>query len=92
MEKPIVADDKLQDIINELYRDNAKIGSGSTADAVRYEMNTGFNVGGKTHTQKANNYSSFILKWLEKNPNASASDRAVAENILRDMQNALNGK
>ena len=33
-----------------LYRDGAKIGTGSTADAVRYESDTGSNVGGVFHT------------------------------------------
>ncbi|WP_211214762.1 hypothetical protein, partial [Chitiniphilus shinanonensis] len=92
MTKPIVSDSKLEQLMNDLYRDGAKIGTGSTADAVRYEMSTGKQVGGKTHTQKAKDYSSALEIWLEKTPNASSNDRSAAENVLRDLQNALNGK
>jgi hypothetical protein len=35
MEKPNVQDENLSHIIDDLYRPNAKVGSGSTADAVR---------------------------------------------------------
>ncbi len=35
MEKPNVQDENLSNIIDDLYRPNAKVGSGSTADAVR---------------------------------------------------------
>jgi len=48
-----VKDKNLQNIIDFMYRPNAKIGSGSTADAVRYELKTGENVAGKNHMQKA---------------------------------------
>ena len=44
-----VKDKNLQNIIDFMYRPNAKIGSGSTADAVRYELKTGENVAGKNH-------------------------------------------
>lgn len=92
MEKPTVKDAQLQNLMDDLYRQNAKIGSGSTADAVRHELKAGSTVGGKTHSQKAKDYSQALIKWLDKNPNASAKDRAAAEYILKDMQNALKGK
>ncbi|WP_318841944.1 VENN motif pre-toxin domain-containing protein, partial [Pectobacterium versatile] len=92
MEKPNVKDDNLKNIINDLYRPNAKVGSGSTADAVRYELATGEKVGGRGHVEKAQTYSKALQDWLNKNPQASSSDRAVAENVLKDMQNALKGK
>lgn len=34
-------DTKLRNLISDLYRKGAKIGSGSTADAIRYERSTG---------------------------------------------------
>ncbi|WP_317178157.1 hemagglutinin repeat-containing protein [Pectobacterium sp. HCp5_1] len=92
MEKPNVKDDNLKNIINDLYRPNAKVGSGSTADAVRYELATGEKVGGRGHVEKAQTYSKALQDWLNKNPQASSSDRAAAENVLKDMQNALKGK
>lgn len=78
--------------MDDLYRDGAKIGSGSTADAVRYELATGQPVGGVWHTQKAQDYSKALSSWVERNPNASFSDRSAATNVLRDLQNALRGK
>lgn len=92
MTKPKVEDVGLAQLMDELYRDGAKIGSESTADAVRFELATGGSVGGKHHVQKAENYSVSLQRWLNANPNASFSDRSAAEHVLRDMQNALMGK
>ena len=92
MEKPNVKDENLKNLIDDLYRPNAKIGSGSTADAVRYEMATGEKVGGRGHVEKAQTYSKALQDWLNKNPQASQVDRSAAENVLKDMQNALKGK
>lgn len=78
--------------MDDLYRDGAKIGTGSTADAVRYETEAGLPVGGVFHTQKAEDYSVALQRWLDLNPNASFSDRSAAQNVLRDLQNALKGK
>ena len=44
------------------------------------------------HVEKAQTYSKALQDWLNKNPQASSSDRAAAENVLKDMQNALKGK
>ncbi|AZP14077.1 hemagglutinin repeat-containing protein [Undibacterium parvum] len=92
MGKPTVSNPTLSGLIDDLYRPGAKIGSGSTADAVRYEQATGQSVGDVFHTQKANDYSAALQKWIDKNPTASTIDRAAAENVLRDLQNALKGK
>lgn len=92
MEKPDVKDSELKNIMDDLYRPNAKIGSGSNADVVRYEAPTGQNVGGKLHLEKAKNYVKALESWLKRNPTASSADRAAAENVLRDLQNALRGK
>ena len=89
MSKPIVANVELQNILDELYRANAKIGSGSSAAALRYEKVTGMSVSGKFHEIKVMDKSRELTKWLKNNPTASAGDRAAAENVLRDMSNAL---
>jgi hypothetical protein len=91
MIKPQVSDPKLAGLMDDLYRDGAKIGTGSTADAVRYENATKSPVGNVFHTQKANDYSTALQKWLDANPNASFNDRSAAQNVLRDLQNALKG-
>lgn len=92
MSKPVVSDTKLGGLMDDLYRDGAKIGTGSTADAVRYETEAGLPVGGVFHTQKAEDYSVALQRWLDLNPNASFSDRSAAQNVLRDLQNALKVK
>ena len=43
---------KLKNAINEIYRPNGKIGDGGLSDAIRYELKTGKQVGGKSHIQK----------------------------------------
>ncbi len=49
-------------------------------------------VGRAWHSQKATDGVRSIEKWLEKNPAASPGDRAAAENVIRDMKNALEGR
>nr|WP_082212066.1 hypothetical protein [Gilliamella apicola] len=92
MEKPNVKDPELKNIMDDLYRPNAKIGSGSTADAVRYETATGQNVGGKLYLEKAKNYVKALESWLKRNPTAASADRAAAENVMKDLKNAIRGK
>lgn len=59
---------------------------------MRYENATGQPVGDVFHTQKAQDYSAALQKWLDKNPTATPGDRAAAENVLRDLQKALGGQ
>ena len=91
MAKPTTTNPVLSKAMDEIYRDGASVGSGSTAAAVRQERATGGTVGGRTHTQKAEGYVKFLERWLQKNPTASPGDRAAAENVLRDLRNALGG-
>jgi hypothetical protein len=91
MERPAVKDPKLRVVMRDIYRPGAKIGSGSTAAAVREEAATGARVGGKLHAAKAEQYMKHLSDWLRNNPNAAPSDRAAAENVIKDMQNALSG-
>jgi RHS repeat-associated protein len=92
MEKPAVSDPKLAKMLDDLYRPGAKVGSGSTAAAVRHELATGEKVGGVSHSQKAQNYIDGLSNWLRNNPEASPGDRAAAENVMQDMINALDGR
>ncbi len=89
MSKPSVDDPELQKITDSLYRPNAQIGSGSTADAIRHERATGEAVGGRFHKQKGEDSIRALEKWLDKNPTASPGDRAAAENVILDLQNSL---
>lgn len=92
MSKPAVYDPALARLINPLYRENASIGSGSTAAAVRHELATGQPVGGSFDSQKATNSIRALERWMSNNPTARPGDRAAAENVIRDMSNALNGR
>jgi hypothetical protein len=89
MGRPHVEDPELNNFVGELYRQGASIGSGSTADAIRHERETGQPVKGKEHSEKGMNAIRYLEKWLKKNPTARPGDRAAAENILRDLKNAL---
>jgi hypothetical protein len=89
MEKPHVKDQKLFEIVDDIYRPNAKVGSGSTAAAARHEILTGESVGGKQHIQKVADQTNRLEKWIISNPTAAAGDRAAAQNILLDLKDAL---
>lgn len=93
MERPEVSDPELSSLLDDLYRPDAKVGSGSTAAAVRQEMQTGEAVGGRFHTQKAQNMVTALERWSTRNATtASPGDRAAAENVMRDLKNALGGR
>ena len=90
MQKPYVENSDLKELVNWLYRPNAKVGSGSTAEALRFEKATGQKVGGKTHSQKVPDAIRNLEKWLKNKTDACSGDTAAAENILEDLKNALN--
>ena len=91
---PQVSDPKLKNLVNDLYK-GAKmpspIGTGSTADAVRNELKTGLPTGGRFHSQNAQEYITALRRFLKNNPNASNSDRMVAQALLDDLIAALKG-
>ena len=89
MEKPHVVDSNLIRYVDRIYRTKAQIGSGSTAAAIRYELKTGSKVSGRLHSYKGRNMIVTLEKWLKNNPNATHGDRAAAENIIKDIRNAL---
>jgi RHS repeat-associated protein len=82
---------KLSNILNDLFRAKGTIGSGSTADAIRYELQTGLKVGGKTHFTKGVGYRDALIKLLH-DPSMSPSQLATIKAILTDLQNALSGQ
>jgi hypothetical protein len=92
MGKPHVSDQALAEHLDWLYREDARIGSGSTAAAVREEIVTQEPIGGKSHSQKARDSVAFLERWLRVNSSASINDRAAAENVMRDLKDALDGE
>lgn len=91
MGKPHVQDRGLSHLIDDLYRQGATVGSGSTADAAREELITGVKVKGADHVLKSKMYIRALEKWLDAHPTASPGDRAAAENVLADLRDALEG-
>ncbi|MBO0826669.1 MAG: hypothetical protein J2P24_02695 [Streptosporangiales bacterium] len=93
--KPTVEDTKLGNIVNDLYRGTKEpepVGDGTTADAVRNERITGKPTKDIWHFKKAKQYLGSLYKWLAEHPNASASDRAVAQQEIDNLNNALGPK
>jgi len=89
---PQVSSPKLQNIINNLYSGTTnptRVGTGTTADAIRSELITGEPTGGKFHTIKGNESINGLNNWLARNPDASYADRLVAQSLLDDLRNAL---
>ena len=89
--KPNVTEPKLQNVVDDLYKGTAnpnRVGTGTTADAVRNEVATGQATGGRFHTQKAEQYSNALRSLLKKG-NLSSRDRLVAQSLIDDLQNAL---
>lgn len=84
---PRVRDAKLKKTMKELYRESARIGSGSTADALRGEITDEVRYSHKGHYQKV----AGTIKQLER---ATASgrlrpgDAKVVEHLLRDLRDA----
>lgn len=93
--KPAVSETKLRNIVNDLYKGADKpghTGDGTTADAVRAERMTGNQTNGRWHFKKAGQYVGSLYKWLAEHPDASASDRAVAQQEIDNLNNALGPK
>jgi hypothetical protein len=90
METPFVRDVGLEKIIKYCYKQNPNsVGNGSTAAAIRHELSTGKQVMGRWHSQKGKDTIRSLESWFKKNSDASSGDRAAAENILKDLYDAL---
>ena len=91
MDRPQVSDPTLSRALDRLYRPGGTVGNGSTAAAVREELRTGVPVRGRQHSQKAENEIVNLERFIRRNPNASPSDIRAAQNVIRDLRNALGG-
>lgn len=91
----VTNDVKLTNIIRDLYKGESnlnRIGSGSTADAIRNELVTGLPTEGKFHSDKGRQYISALENWLKANPNAPAKDKEIAQLLKQDLIDALEGR
>ena len=84
-----VTNPKLKNIVKNLYKKTAKIGNGSSMDAVRLEKLTGQSVGGKFHSQKLIESRNGLLKLWKNRDTLSGSDRKVIKELLINIQDAL---
>ena len=86
-----VSNPKLTNTIKEIYRPGAKVGDGGLADAIRHEIKTGNLVGGKSHIKKGMER----LKNLERissKESLSKQEKNIAEALINDLKQALEGK
>ncbi|HZS13237.1 MAG TPA: DNRLRE domain-containing protein [Candidatus Dormibacteraeota bacterium] len=93
--RPSVADAKLQNYVNDLYKGEGspnQIGTGSTADALRNELATGQPTEGVFHSMKAEQYINGLSNWLRRNPDASPEDIWAAQGMLQDLIAASSGQ
>jgi len=86
-----VFNQKLKNAINQIYRPGAKIGDGGLADAIRHEIQTGELVGGKSHLIKGEERIKNLENIL-KSQDLNSTDKAIAQNLLNDLKNAMKGK
>jgi hypothetical protein len=82
------SDGKLKNIISELYRETARVGDGGTADALRYETQTGNLLSPSGHLMKAVGRINELTKYL-KQENLSAQDRQIAQSLLNNLNSAV---
>jgi RHS repeat-associated protein len=76
-----IEDQKLYNIVNDLYRPGASVGSGSTADMIRI-------VGDAGHVEKGANYVKALQKLIAGGK-LNATDLQKARYILNDLKDAL---
>ena len=82
---------KLKNAISEMYRENAKIGDGGLSDAIRYELQTGKLVSGKSHIQKGKERLKNLQNIFEKQ-DLNLKDREITKTLIEDLKKALEGK
>jgi RHS repeat-associated protein len=83
-------DPRLRDAINQLYRPNARVGTGSSMDAFRFEQSTGQLLSRTGHGQKLLDRRAQLQRLLD-DTSLSASDKQLVKDVLIDIQGALSG-
>ena len=82
---------QLRNAIEALYRRGARVGSGSTMDAYRYEQQTGQLLSRTGHGTKLLERRQQLQRMLH-DPALSPGDRRIARDLLIDIQDALSGR
>jgi len=81
---------RLRNLIEQMYRKTAAVGSGSTADAIRYELRTGELLSRSGHTIKGQEMRQALLNVI-KGGGLDAGDAQIARGLLSHLQSALSG-
>lgn len=81
---------QLQNAIKQLYRGSSFIGDGGTSDIIRFERQTGLMLGknGGSHVQKGIDMAKYIENKI-LTQNLSPSDKALAKQLLEDLNDVL---
>ena len=90
--QPEVEDFKLKNYVDQLFKgiDNPRrTGDGTTMDAIRHEIRTGETVHNRRHIIKGEETLRGLERWMERHPDAPAPDRRVAEQLIRELREAL---
>ncbi len=85
-----IKNQKLKNVVNEIYRPNAKVGDGGLAAAIREELSTGELVGGKSHIQKGIERLKNLENIINKQ-GLDSSDLKIAQELYDDLKSALGG-
>lgn len=64
----------------------------NAANAIRYERQSGETTHGRSHIKKAEDSLRGLENWLHRNPDAPASERAIAAREIANLRDALGGK
>lgn len=87
--KPAVDVPKLGNIVNDLYKGTTnpnRVGTGTTADAIRNDVAIGQPAAGRFHGQKGWEYERALRNFLLRNPSASYRDRLVAQSLVDELR------
>ena len=87
----LLSNQKLKNLVGELYREGAIIGDGSAMAAASKQVQTGELVGGKDHVTKINERIN-NLNNIMKTQNLNASDTKYAHELLSKMKKSLKGE
>ncbi|MDR3258145.1 MAG: hypothetical protein LBT51_00835 [Fusobacteriaceae bacterium] len=86
-----VDNQKLKNVISEMYRSKSSVGDGGLVDAIRDELKTGVKTGGKSHLLKGTERVTNLENVIKKE-NLNDKDLKIAKELLEDLKNALGGK
>ena len=83
-----IENSKLRNITARMYREDAEVASGSTADAIRYEVRSGELLSPSGHIQKGIEMRTALSKLIDSG-RLNKCDQDIARWMRRDIQDAL---